>query len=300
MSHYPTKTSASARLLSSTPPEILFVTSAAAQYAGAVIAVNLFDELSPATIAWIRVLSAGLILWALSLRHRHVRWTGRDVMWACAFGIATALMNMFFYLAIDYLPLGKGVTIEFIGPIAVAALTTRSLRNTYALVLATLGVLVLGGVEIGNEPLGLLFILLASVMWAGYIVIGSRVALGNRGVTGLAIGLVVGGIAITPFASSDAVKAFSHPSLLASCIAIGLLSNVIGYGIDQTTLRRIPVRRFSVMLALLPVTAAVFGFIFLNQTPTVIDLVGMSFVLVGVAVQEREIVERHQSEAQTA
>ena len=244
MSSSPDKTSISARLLSSTPPEILFLTSASAQYAGAVIAVNLFDELSPATIAWIRVLSAGLILVAFSLRHHHTSWTRRDLMWASAFGIATAFMNMFFYLAIDYLPLGKGVTIEFIGPIAVAALTTRSMRNTYALFLATIGVLVLRVVKIANEPLGLLFILLASAMWAGYIVIGSRVALGDRGVAGLAIGLVVGGIAITPFASTDASTAFSTPSLLFSCVLIGLLSNVIGYGIDQTTLRRIPIRRF--------------------------------------------------------
>jgi inner membrane transporter RhtA len=81
---------------------------------------------------------------------------------------------------------------------------------------------------------------------------------------------------------------------------IGLLSNVIGYGIDQTTLRRIPIRRFSVMLALLPVTAAVFGFIFLSQTPSLLDLAGMTLVLIGVAVQEREVVVRHHSEAQTA
>jgi len=290
----------STRLLTTTPPEILFITSAAAQYAGAVIAINLFDELSPATIAWIRVLSAGLILCLLSLRHRHARWTPRELAWASAFGVATALMNMFFYLALDYLPLGKGVTIEFIGPIAVAALMTQSLRNTYALVLATIGVLVLGGVELGNEPLGLLFILLASAMWAGYIVIGSRVALNDRGVAGLAIGLVVGGVVITPIASADASTAFATPSILFSCILIGLLSNVIGYGIDQTTLRRIPIRRFSVMLALLPVTAAVFGFIFLNQTPTALDLAGMAFVLIGVAIQEREVVVRHQSDVQTA
>ena len=300
MSNTSSHNTASARLLTATPPEALFIASAAAQYAGAVIAVNLFDELSPATIAWIRVLSAGLILGAFSFRQRHSSWTRRDIAWASAFGIATALMNMFFYLAIDYLPLGKGVTIEFIGPIAVAALTTRSIRNTYALVLASLGVLVLGGVELGNEPLGLLFILLASAMWAAYIVIGSRVALGDRGVAGLALGLVVGGIVITPFDSGDASTAFSTPSLLFSCILIGILSNVIGYGIDQTTLRRIPIRRFSVMLALLPVTAAVFGLIFLDQTPSVLDLAGMTLVLIGVAVQEREVVVRHQSEAQTA
>jgi inner membrane transporter RhtA len=159
---------------------------------------------------------------------------------------------------------------------------------------------VLGGAELGNEPLGLLFILLASAMWAAYIVIGSRVALGDRGVAGLALGLVVGGIVITPFASSDASSTFSTPSILFSCILIGILSNVIGYGIDQTTLRRIPIRRFSVMLALLPLTAAVFGLIFLDQTPSVLDLAGMTLVLIGVAVQEREVVVRHQSEAQTA
>jgi len=122
----------------------------------------------------------------------------------------------------------------------------------------------------------------------------------DRGVAGLGIGLVVGGVLITPFASNDAALAFSTPSLFFSCVLVGLLSNVIGYGIDQSTLRRIPIRRFSVMLALLPVTAAVFGFLYLDQTPTAIDLVGMALVLVGVAVQERETVERHQPEVQTA
>ncbi len=287
-------------MLAVAPPEALFVLSAAAQYTGAVVAVNMFDDLSPATIAWIRVLSAGIVLVVLSGRWAKHAWTARDIAWAGVFGTATALMNMFFYLAIDHLPLGKGVTIEFIGPIAVAAVMTRSVRNTWALLLATVGVVVLGGVEIGNEPLGLVFILAASAMWAAYIVIGSRVALGNRGVAGLGIGLVVGGIVITPVAAGDAAVAFSTPSILAGCVLIGVLSNVIGYGIDQFTLRRIPIRRFSVMLALLPVTAAVFGFVFLGQTPTLLDTVGMMLVLVGVGVQERDVIERHHPEAQTA
>jgi inner membrane transporter RhtA len=292
--------SAGSRLLSGAPPEMLFVLSAAAQYTGAVVAVNLFDQLSPATIAWIRVLSAGIVLTLLSGRWSKHKWTLHDVVWAGAFGTATALMNMFFYLALDHLPLGKGVTIEFIGPITVAAVMTRSARNTCALVFATAGVVVLGGVELGNEPLGLVFILAASAMWAAYIVVGSKVALANRGVAGLGIGLIMGGIIITPIASADASHAFSTPSILFGCILIGMLSNVVGYGIDQYTFRRIPVRRFSVMLALLPVTAAIFGFLFLRQTPTILDLVGMTLVLVGVGVQERDVIERHHPESQTA
>jgi inner membrane transporter RhtA len=197
------------------------------------------------------------------------------------------------------LPLGKGVTIEFIGPITVAALSTRSLRNTIALLLAGTGVVILGGVEIGNEPLGLVFILLASLFWAGYIVIGSRVALANRGIAGLGIGLMIGGLIITPYAAVDANTAFTTPHILLACALVGLLANAIGYGIDQTTMRKIPIRRFSVMAALLPVVAGIVGFIFLDQTPTAIDLIGMTLVLIGVASQERERIERHHPEVQT-
>ena len=287
------------RIFDAAPPELFFILSAVAQYTGAIVAVRLFDDISPATVAWLRVLSAAFILLAFSARSSHARWSRRDLYWVAAFGASTALMNMFFYLAIDRLPLGKGVTIEFIGPITVAALRTRSARNTVALLCAAVGVVVLGGVELGNEPLGLVFILLASVMWAGYIVMGSRVALADRGVSGLGLGLLFGGILISPFAAGDAVPAFSSGKILFGCILVGLLSNAIGYGIDQSTLRRIPIRRFSVMLALLPVCAAIFGFAFLDQSPSLLDLVGMTFVLVGVAVQERDETDRHHEVVET-
>ncbi len=287
------------RIFDAAPPELFFILSAVAQYTGAIIAIRLFDDISPATVAWLRVLSAALILLAFSARRSHTKWSRRELYWVAAFGASTALMNMFFYLAIDRLPLGKGVTIEFIGPIAVAALRTRSMRNTIALLCAAVGVIVLGGVELGNEPLGLVFILAASVMWAGYIVMGSRVALADRGVSGLALGLLFGGIVITPFAAGDAGAAFSSGKVLIGCILVGLLSNAIGYGIDQSTLRRIPIRRFSVMLALLPVCAAIFGFVFLHQSPSLFDLLGMAFVLTGVAVQERDETDRHHEVVET-
>ena len=287
------------RIFDAAPPELFFILSAVAQYAGAIIAIRLFDDISPATVAWLRVLSAALILLAFSARRSHKKWSRRELYWVAAFGASTALMNMFFYLAIDRLPLGKGVTIEFIGPIAVAAFRTRTMRNTIALLCAAIGVIVLGGVELGNEPLGLVFILAASVMWAGYIVMGSRVALADRGVSGLALGLLFGGIVITPFAAGDAGAAFSSGKILIGCILVGLLSNAIGYGIDQSTLRRIPIRRFSVMLALLPVCAAIFGFVFLHQSPSLFDLLGMAFVLTGVAVQERDETDRHHQVVET-
>jgi inner membrane transporter RhtA len=269
-------------------PEALFVLSATAQYIGAVIAIDLFDRVDPATVAWLRVFGAAVALLLVSGRHLLRPWTRADFVAMTVFGVATALMNTFFYLAIDRLPLGKGVAIEFIGPIAVAAVRTRSRRNAVALILAAIGVAVLSGVELDGEPLGLLFIFLASAMWATYIVVGSKVAQQNRGVSGLGFGLLIGAVVVTPIGAPSSGPVWSSPHLIFLCMFVGVMSNAIGYGIDQAVLRRIPIRRFSVLLALLPVTATVVAFIALDQRPSLIDLAGMSLVLAGVIVQERE------------
>ena len=271
-------------------PEALFVIGGISQYAGAVIAVGMFDEVRPATVAWARVLAAGLVLLGCSWRRRGP-WTRERVRAAAVFGIATALMNLCFYLAIDRVALGKSVVIEFIGPIAVAAAFTRTKRNTVALALATVGVVVLSGVEIGGEPLGLAFIFAASAMWAAYIVLGRRVAAQGQSLAGLGLGLTIGAIAITPFGAPHSARLFTHPSLLVAAFVVGMLSNAIGYSIDQNVMRRIPVRRFALLLALLPVTAMVVGFLALDQRPSAFDLVGAALVIAGVAIQERDSIE---------
>ena len=204
------------------------------------------------------------------------------------FGIATAAMNTFFYLAIDRTDLGKSVAIEFIGPIAVAAVMTRTRRNAAALALAAVGVIVLGGVELDDNTAGLLYLLAASACWAAYIVFGSRVAQLQRGVSGLGVGLAIGAVALTPIGAPGSGPVWTTPSLLFACLLVGVFSNALGYGIDQHVLRRIPVRRFSVLLALLPVTAVVIGWIALDQRPSGLDLAGIALVLLGVIFQDRD------------
>jgi inner membrane transporter RhtA len=204
------------------------------------------------------------------------------------FGTATAVMNLCFYMAIDRIDLGKSVAIEFIGPIAVAAATTRTSRNAAALAVAAIGVVVLGGVEVGDNLPGMLFLLAASACWAAYIVVGSRVAQRSPGLVGLGIGLAIGAIAVTPFGAPGSGPVWTSPSLLGACLLVGVFSNAVGYGIDQHVLRRIPVRRFSLLLALLPVTAVVIAWVALDQRPSALDVAGIALVLIGVAVQERD------------
>jgi inner membrane transporter RhtA len=238
-------------------------------------------------VAWLRVIGAALAILAVS-RAAWRGWTRRQLAVAAVFGVATAAMNTFFYVAIDRTDLGKSVAIEFIGPITVAAVMTRTRRNAGALALAAVGVAVLGGVELDGNTEGLLWLLAASAMWAVYIVFGSHVAQVGRGVAGLGIGLAIGAVALTPFGAPGSGPVWASPRLLFACLLVGVFSNAIGYGIDQHVLRRIPVRRFSVLLALLPVTAVTIGWIALDQTPTGLDLAGIAFVLAGVMFQERE------------
>lgn len=293
------------RWLSTAQPEALFVLSAIAQYIGAVLAVLLFDGsiggtdgVAPQTVAWFRAIGAAIALLAVSRSWRK-GWTRQQLIGVAFFGVTTVLMNIFFYLAIERIDLGKGITIEFIGPIAVAAATTRSRRNAIALLFAIAGVVVLGGVEVDDNLLGVVFILIASALWAGYIVIGSRVAQVDRGVAGLGLGLAIGALVLAPVGAPGSLEVWTSPKLLMLCLAVGVFSNAIGYGIDQFTMRRIPIRRFSLLLALLPVTGTLIGWIGLGQQPSPIDLVGIALVLVGVAVQERDQIERVEAVVRT-
>lgn len=276
-------------------PEALFVLSGISQYTGSVVAVNLFDDVRPATVALFRVMSAAAVVLAVSWRSQR-RWDRASLVGAAVFGIATAAMNLCFYLAIDRLPLGKSVVLEFIGPVAVAAAFTRTRRNTVALLLAASGVAILSGVELGGEPLGLVYIFGASAMWAAYIVLGKRVAALDRGLSGLGVGLAIGALAIAPFGIRGSGEVVGSARLLGLCVLVGALSSAIGYTIDQVVMRRIPTRRFALLLALLPVTAMVVGFIALDQTPSATDLLGAAMVIAGVLSQERDEITPQQEE----
>jgi inner membrane transporter RhtA len=289
------KSGRAGRTLETAPPEVLFGLSAISQYIGAAIAISVFDRVEPQTVAWFRVMGASVALLAVSPGF-HRGWTRKHLAGAAIFGTATVLMNLFFYLAIARVDLGKSVAIEFIGPIAVAAAMTRTTRNGVALALAVVGVVTLGGVEIGDNAVGVMFILLSSVMWAAYIVVGSRVAQVRPGVAGLGVGLAIGTLVITPIGAPSSGPVWASPTLLLLCCATGVFSNAIGYGIDQHVLRRIPIRRFSLLLALLPVTALLVGWIVLDQHPSALDATGITFVLIGVAIQDRDEISAAEPE----
>ncbi len=263
-------------------PEGLLMVGTVSQYLGAAVAVVLFDELAPGGVALLRVLAAGVVIVALRRSWRR-RWQARELGRAAAFGVSLAAMNLCFYLAMDRIPLGNAVAIEFTGPVVVAALGARTLRSAGAVVLAVTGVLTLAGVESEGTAAGVGFALLAAGFWAGYILLGHRVARSPASVDGLGIGMLVGAVAITPFGASAVGGALDAPLVLALGLATGILSNVIPYRIDQAVMRQIDPHRFALLQALLPVTATIVGLAALAQVPSGQELLGIGLVMVAIA-----------------
>ena len=261
---------------------------AVSQYAGAAVAATLFAHLAPGGVALLRVLGAAVMIVMLRRSWRR-RWEPAVLGRAAAFGVCLAAMNLCFYLAMDRLPLGNAVAIEFTGPVAVAALGARTVRSAGSLALAAAGVLVLTQVESEGTATGVAFALLAGGFWAGYILLGHRVAHSPAAVDGLGLGMLVGAVAISPFGAASVAGALDAPLVLAAGILTGLLSNVIPYWIDQAVMRRVDPHRFALLQALLPVTATLVGLAALAQIPSTAESFGIALVIAAIATSRLSV-----------
>ncbi|PXY32977.1 multidrug DMT transporter permease [Prauserella coralliicola] len=277
---------ASKRRIDRLPAPILFVLSGISMYVGAALAVWLFDVASPSGVAWLRCLGAAVILLAWR-RPGRAAWRGRPLLLAGAFGIVTAGMNVVFYEAIARLPLGTVVALEFVGPVVVAAFGSRGRRDIAALVFVAVGVVCIADVQLRGSPSGVAFALAAAAAWAGYIVLGKKVALGGNGIDSLAVGFAVATVLLSPLALGTG-GVWGEPDLLVMGIGVGLLSTVVPYVLDQVVLRRVGQARFAVLLALLPVTATVTGLVVLGQVPSLLEALGILAVVAGVALRSRD------------
>jgi len=268
------------------PPQALFVIGAISQYVGAALAVLLFASVPAAGVAWLRVVASAAVLVAWR-RPWRTHWTRARLWLVTAFGLTLALMNLTFYLAIDRLPLGTAVAIEFCGPIFVAALGSRTRRDLAALALAVAGVLALADVHIAGSPVGFALAAGAGVFWAAYIVLGHRVAADAaiRPQDGLALAMAIGALGLAPALVVSAVPALVSPPLLAACLAVGVASSVVPYGLEQIAMRRLARARFALLLALLPATAAIVGAIVLGQVPGAIETAGIALIVVAASLR---------------
>ena len=272
------------------PAPVLVLGSIASVQVGSAVARTVFDVTGPAGITLLRLLLSGLLLTAL-VRPAVRSWSRAQGGAAVLFGLTMGSMNLVFYLAIQEVPLGVAVTVEFIGPLTVALVQTRRAVDLLWVLLAGLGVALLGLKGDTSVPLsGLALALLAGMFWAGYILASARVGCVLPGIDGLAIALLVAAALALPFGAAGAVRAVQDGHALAIGFAVALLSSVIPYGLELTALRTIPTRVFGVLMSLEPAAAALAGLVVLGQHLTsrqLVALVLVSLASVGVTLGSR-------------
>lgn len=270
---------------------LVFVVGAISQYVGAAIGVFLFETTEPATVGWLRAAAAAvaLVAWRRPWRRR---WNRKQAGVALMFGLVTIAMNIAIYEAISRIPLGTAVAIEFLGPTAVAALGSRRRRDFVSVALASAGVLLLAGVEFDVNLTGVLFALVSAAMWAGYILLGKRVADTGDGLDSLAVGMTLAAVVLAPAilipqANIDA-SVFAEPRTWLLGLSIGLLSTAIPYALDQLVFVQLGSAKFALLLALLPVTATLIGVVVLGQIPTLPEITGIGLVVIALLLSARE------------
>jgi inner membrane transporter RhtA len=230
---------------------------------GAAFAKHLFHHVDPAGVAALRIGFAAAIL--LVVWRPSPRMSRRTLAVVGGYGVTLATMNISFYQAMDRIPLGAAVTIEFIGPLAVALAGSRRALDVLWTLLAALGVLLLSRVHGGLAMSGVVYALLAAASWAGYILLGVKLGSRTSGGHGLALGMAVGSVVAIPLGVVESGAALARPTVLLACLGVALLSSVIPYSLELEALRRMPARPFGVLMSLEPAIAAMAGRVVLGE-----------------------------------
>ncbi len=289
--------------LRAVPPPALLTAGVLSVQFGAGLAGRMFAQVSPAGLTGLRLWAAALLLAGLGGRQASRVARGvvadrawRDAVLVAAFGVTLAIMNFSIYQAFARIPLGIAVTIEFLGPLGVAVASSRRLIDLLWVLLAGGGVALLGTAGVGVANLGhhggrpgstvltgVIYALIAAAAWAGYIAASARTGRRFGGSSGLVIAMCLAAVLVTPAAVASAGRTLLRPVVLASGLAIGLLSSVIPYRFELEALRRMPARVFGIWMSLEPAVAALVGVVMLGQALSPAQWLAIGCVIIASA-----------------
>lgn len=262
------------------PAPITLVGAIVSFQIGAALATHMFDSAGVEGAVFLRSAIGALLL--LAITRPTIRGRSRsDLLLLVLLGALLATMNSAFYQAVDRLPLGIAVTVEFIGPLGVAVAASRRRVDLLWVVLAAAGIVLFAGAPAGSSvtAAGLAFALLAAAAWAGYILAAKRVGTRWPGFSGLAVGLSVSALLLAPIGGADGVSALTSVSFIALAVGVAVFSTALPYTLELTALRRMPARVYGILASLEPVAGALVGLVVLGQTLTGWEVVAAVLVV---------------------
>lgn len=272
-------------------PVALVLTGAVSVQVGAGIASRLFSEVPPAAVTTLRLWAATLIMVAVAgpgtaraLRGLWERRAWSDALAMGAFGIGLGVMNFAIYQAFARIPLGIAVTIEFLGPLAVAVAGARRKSSLLWTALAATGVVLLARGSGGHLSVaGVAWGLIAATGWAAYILLSKATGQRMAGASGLVVAMAVAAALVTAPGVVAGGRPMFRPKPLGEGLAIGLLSSVIPYWLELEALRRVRTRVFGVWMSLQPAVAALIGLAMLGQRLSLAEWAGICCVVAASA-----------------
>lgn len=252
--------------LSAVLPYLALIGGMVSLSAGTSFAKTLYPMVGPAGTAGLRVGLSAIVLLAV-FRPWRSAFTTSDLRALAVYGVVMGLMNLSFYMALNTIPLGVALAIEFMGPLSVALFNSRRLIHFVWVGLAVLGLVLLlpldGNVS-GLDPIGSAYAAGAAVFWAGYIVFGKRVSHLPSGST-VAIGMTFAAMTVVPFGVAGAGMSLLDPKILALGLIVALVSSALPYTLDMVALRHIPKRTFGVAVSGDPAIGALAGLFVLGE-----------------------------------
>ncbi|KRF30039.1 DMT family transporter [Phycicoccus sp. Soil802] len=269
------------------PPWALALAAMFSVQLGSALSVDVIHAVGAAGTAWLR-LSMGAIVFLLLARPPLRQVRRHDVPALVGLGVTTGLVTIAFLAAIERIPLGTAVAIEFVGPLTVAAIRAHSRRALAWPALGLLGVMLLTEPWHGHlNPAGVGFAAFAALGWATYIILTQHVGDRFSGLGGLSITVPIAALTAATIGIPQAAGHIT-PSILAAAAGLALLLPVLPFALEMLALRRMTTTAFGTLMALEPAIGFVLGLLVLHQTPAAIHIVGIMLVVcAGAAAQRR-------------
>lgn len=250
---------------------------------GAAIAKGLFPAIGAAGTASLRIGISAIILLAV-YRPNLFKITTSQWKFVIPYGLSLGAMNLIFYLAIERIPLGLAVTLEFIGPLLVAVWGSKRLIDFLWILLAAAGIILIAPwSNSGIDVLGMVLALLAGGFWAAYIILGGKISKIMKGGDAVATGMIFATILIVPIGIIGNGLNSLTPTYFYLGIALALLSSAIPFTLEMKALGQLPARTFSILMSLEPAAASICALIFLQEYLTITELLAVVFVVTASA-----------------
>ncbi len=266
------------------PPLVLVVLGMVSVQGGAALAKDMFPALGPVNTVTLRIVISAVVL-GVVFRPRITRMTAEQWRAVIPYGVILALMNSSYYLALQRIPLGLAVTIEFTGPLAVAVMGSRRVQDFLWVLLAIVGIALIAPWHASGavDGTGVLLALGAGVGWASYILVGGRVSRVIPAGAGVASGMMIASLVILPAGLAQHVLTRVTPRLLTEGLVVALLSSAVPYSLEMVALRSIPAKTFGILMSLEPAVGALSGLLLLSERLTVQQWMAVLLVMLASA-----------------